>query len=253
MKQKPEVSLPFLQSLGGIASEDIEGITAILSHDLKSPISIIISTLEVLIALNEETGDDDEGTIRLLKGALSAAHRQMFLISDILDLIKLKTDSYEFDYQIVHVSEAVENCLEANAEMLAAKKLRVEHDLSREPDLTARIDLHLLNRMIGALIDGVLKFTTHGDTLRIQVKRSGDNIVIRFIDSGRPITPGFEQRLFEYPPRWEDRQAGTRTSVALGLPFAYAAACAQGGDMTAKSDPTTNLTTFTISLPRVHA
>ena len=49
--------------------------------------------------------------------------------------------------------------------------------------------------------------------------------------------------------QWEARQAGTRTSVSMGLPFVHAVALALGGDFTAKSDQATGLTTFTFTLP----
>jgi len=227
-------------------ADDVLGTTAILSHDLKSPISIIISTLEVLVAI---AGPDDDGNLRLLRGALSAAYRQISLITDMLDLMRLELGAYELERHPCDVAELVRDFINAEVHKLAVNKdFRLEMRLPDEP-LLAEVDATLVWRMFYAMVDNINKFTVQNDLLRVEGGYDGASVVLKFVDNGRPIAPGFERRIIERAPQWKDREAGTRTSVAMGLPFIYAAAKAQGGSLTAASDPQTGLTTFTLTLP----
>lgn len=229
------------------SSDDVLGTTAILSHDLKSPISIIISTLEVLVSLH--SGDDD-GNLRLLRGALSAAYRQMNLIADMLDLMRLEMGAYELECHPCNLTEMVKDYMDTDAQKLTANKsLRYEMNLSDVP-LVAKLDANLTWRMLNALVDNINKFTVENDLVRLETSISGEHVILSFTDSGRPIAAGFERRIVERAPQWQDREAGTRTSVAMGLPFVYAAAKAQGGSLSAHTDTQTHLTTFMLTFPR---
>lgn len=226
-------------------TEDVLGTTAILSHDLKSPISIIISTLEVLVALH--SGDDS--SLRLLRGALSAAYRQINLIADMLDLIRLEMGAYELECHPCNLVELVRDFMDTDAPKLTASKILLyEMKLSDTP-VVACLDANLAWRMLNALMDNINKFTVENDLVRVEVKTSGEDVILSFADSGRPITAGFEHRIVERPPLWQEREAGTRTSVAMGLPFVFAAAKAQGGRFSAHTDPATRLTLFTLIFP----
>jgi two-component system, sensor histidine kinase len=227
---------------------DVMGTAALLGHDLKSPISMIISTLEVLVSMYE--GDENmAGTIRLLRGALSAAYRQLNMIGDWLDLARLETDAYEMELQEVDLAPLLHEVLDGETYALTIKKLRLVMNVPKDKPLMAKIDLDLMRRAIMALVDNSIKFTTRDDVLQISANKDGDEIVMKFSDNGRPIFPGFERQIMERAPQWEGRQAGTRTSVSMGLPFVYAVALAHDGDFTAKSDPTSGITTFTFKLP----
>lgn len=232
----------------GSTTNDFAGTTAILSHDLKSPISIIISTLEVLISIYE-SDPSMASSLRLVRGALSAAYRQMNMVSDFLDLIRLEMDIYELDCHPADLAELVREALQIEASVLSSKRLRVEVELPTDTPLIASVDHGLFGRMCSALLDNVVKFTVHDDLLRVSGHRDGDMIVLSFADTGRPIYPGYERQILERAPHWQSRQAGTRTSVAMGLPFVYRAAKAQDGDLQASSDSVTGLTTFTLRLP----
>ncbi|MBC6935185.1 MAG: sensor histidine kinase [Chloroflexi bacterium] len=234
----------------GSRLDDVLDTTAMLVHDLKSPIGIVISTLEVLISMHMQEGSSD-GVMRLLRGALSAAYRQMHLVLDMLDLIRLDVHAYELDCHPCNLPELVKDFLasEGNA-IITAKKLQHEVLVAEAP-LVACVDATLIWRMLNALIDNVVKFTVQGDLLRISIQPEDDRVALTFTDNGRSIFPGYERRIVERAPRSKDREAGTRTSVAMGLPFVYAAARAQGGEMTAASDPKTGMTTFKLTFPAV--
>jgi signal transduction histidine kinase len=229
----------------GLSEDGIMGTIGLLGHDLKSPISIIISTLEVLVSLSDDN-PAMESTIKFVRGALSAAYRQLNMISDMLDLARLELHSMELNRQPIDMVVLLREILETEKYNLTTKKLRLEVDLPET--LLVNADGELLRRVFSALVDNTLKFTVKDDVLRVTARQENDQVLVTFSDNGRAVSPGFEQRVMERSPQWEWRQDGTRTSVAMGLPFAYAVLRAHSGSITVKSDPETKFTTFTLRL-----
>jgi signal transduction histidine kinase len=229
----------------GLNEEGIMGTIGLLGHDLKSPISIIISTLEVLVSLSDDN-PAMESTIKFVRGALSAAYRQLNMISDMLDLARLELNSLELNRQPIDMVVLLREILETEKYNLTTKKLKLEVDLPET--LLVNADGELLRRVFSALIDNTVKFTVKDDVLRVAARQENNHVLVTFSDNGRAVTPGFEQRVMERSPQWEWRQDGTRTSVAMGLPFAYAVLRAHGGGIAVKSDPATKFTTFTLTL-----
>jgi K+-sensing histidine kinase KdpD len=235
-------------NLLGNGVKDITGTTWLLGHDLKSPTAIIISTLEMVIALHE----DDENmahTVRLLKGALVAARREYNMVCDLLDLARFELGQYQLERETADVGTLLLQSLEDDAYSIEIKKIRVETDIPNDEGLISSVDIELIGRVFSALIDNTIKFTVRDDLLKISAKRVGKIIEILFTDTGRPIFPEFEQSLIERAPQWENRQAGSRSSVGMGIPFTNAVIKAHGGTFSAKSDTATGFTNFRITLP----
>lgn len=235
-------------SLLGSNMDDITGTTWLLGHDLKSPIAVVIGTLEMLIGLHE---DDDQmaDTVRLLRGALVAAKREYNMVCDMLDLARFELNQYELDRQPANVGGVLRESLDEEAYSLEIKKLTVEVHIDEQAQLTALIDVDLFRRVFSALVDNVIKFTIREDKLTVSAKRVGDNIKVSFMDNGRSIFPEYEHQLIQRAPQWTNRQAGSRSSVGMGIPFVNAVLKAHGGDFCAKSDRETGLTEFMLLLP----
>ncbi|MEO8606425.1 MAG: HAMP domain-containing sensor histidine kinase [Chloroflexota bacterium] len=231
----------------GSTVEDIVGTAWLLGHDLKSPVALIISAMEVIIA----TTEDDEhmaSIMPLLRGALAAANRQHNMVGDMLDLARLETANYELERSQTDVAAIIRDTIATEDYAISTKKLKLELEIPDSP-LMANVDAYLVGRVVNALVDNAVKFTVRDDVLNVRVQRVADNIEISFTDNGRAIFPDFEQQIVERAPQWDKRQAGSRTSVGMGLPFSNAVARAHGGSFTAKTDPTTKKTSFTITLP----
>ena len=239
---------PATGNLLGTGVKDITGTTWLLGHDLKSPTAIIISTLEMVIALHEDD-EDMAHTVRLLKGALVAARREYNMVCDLLDLARFELGQYQLDRETTDVGALLLQSIEEDSYSIEIKKIRVETNIASDEDMIAAVDIELIGRVFSALIDNTIKFTVRDDLLKIGAKRVDKMIEILFTDTGRPIFPEFEQSLIERAPQWENRQAGSRSSVGMGIPFANAVIKAHGGTFSAKSDTATGFTDFRITLP----
>jgi K+-sensing histidine kinase KdpD len=187
-------------------------------------------------------------TVHLLKGALIAARREYNMVCDLLDLARFELNQYELTREATDVGALLRQTLEEDSYSIEIKKIRMETEI---PDdiLMANIDVELIDRVFSAIIDNTIKFTVRDDLLKIKARRIDKIIEITFTDTGRPIFPEFEQSMIERAPQWENRQAGSRSSVGMGIPFTNAVIKAHGGTFSAKSDTATGFTVFRITLP----
>jgi signal transduction histidine kinase len=240
---------PVTGYLLGSTVNDIVGSAWLLGHDLKSPVSLIISAMEVIIDLYEKEGEDSLTTaIPMLRGALAAANRQHNMVSDMLDLARLETKTFELELARADIVEILREALKLEDYQITTKRLKLVLDLPDTP-LWAKVNAEIIRRVFQAIIDNTIKFTVRDDTLEIRAEQVGDSVQVVFSDTGRQIFPEFEPYITQRASQWDERIAGSRTSVGMGLPFAYQVALAHNGTFTVKSDKTTGKTTFTLTLP----
>lgn len=249
--QAPRTADGNLLSSGAIfgdTPEDVLGSVALLAHDLKSPITVVISSLQTLLSLFEED-DLPELSTKLLKGALYSAYRQMYLVGDMIDLARLELDNYELQMVQFDLVPFIRECVEGEQYGINTKGLVVHLELPDTP-IWIEADSDLIRRVVNALIDNTLKFTVRGDHLwiRAEMHVADEQVELQFRDTGRAIRPGFEESIMNRAPQWAARQTGTRTSVAVGLPFVKQVVKAHGGTFTAGTNPDDNITTFTVRL-----
>jgi len=135
-------------NLLGNGEKDITGTTWLLGHDLKSPTAIIISTLEMVIALHEDD-EDMAHTIRLLKGALVAARREYNMVCDLLDLARFELNQYELHREPADLGALLRQSLEDDAYSIEIKKIQIETDISSDQDFVTDVDIELIKRIPG--------------------------------------------------------------------------------------------------------
>jgi K+-sensing histidine kinase KdpD len=237
---------PITGTLLGQSIDDIEGTVWLLGHDLRSPNATVISTLEMLLALHQDDPDLKD-SVRLMRGALVAARREYNMVCDLLDLARFELNDYQVKRIPTDLSALLKRCLDEEEYALSIKQLNISLKLTDK--LMVDIEPELFERVFSAMIDNVIKFTVKADQLKIESKRTRSDVVMTFSDNGRKIFPDFEEAIMRRAPQWDKRQAGSRSSVGVGIPFVYHVLKAHDGTFTAKSDPQSGWTTFTLRLP----
>ncbi len=229
----------------------VVGVADLLAHDLQSPLSIIIGALELLIHADELA--DPDAVSRLMERALEAAHRQMQMIDELIDLARLEVGALEWNAEAVSLVQVVEDALDQAANAITERMLEV---VDRVPDNLPLVnaDAALLRRVLLSLIDNTLKFSLPNTTLTIEATGPGgagrrEVCTLTLTDRGRAVSPRYASVIFEQAIQWRARLDNSRTSVALGFPFCRAAVRLMGGDISVRSSDDAARTTFTITLP----
>jgi signal transduction histidine kinase len=237
-----------LQALNDLPPTDADGIIRILEHDLKSPSNDIVSGMGLLTEAPEvcitPAGE------KILHSALAAAHRQLRLINELLYIARLENGTLTPVVEAVDVADLLREVIDEIGAVLMRKGLQVD-DLvpAGLPPIAAAPEL--LRGVFHSLLENSMKFCVRDSKVIIDAQADEGCVTLTFTDNGRPVTDEYTDSIFDIRVQWRARQAGSRTSVALGLPFCRAALRAMQGDIHVRSTggERNPRTTFTVMLP----
>ena len=193
-----EVYLNTLDSQKLVIIHDITGrikyelfkaeLTGNISHELKTPISMIMNYAETLIS-NDSL--DTKTRKKFLQTIYSSSNRLNELINDIVELHKLESvgDDFEVDESVnlVQMKEDLETLYSAT------KGISVNFQVD---DLNVNIFNEHLYSIITNLVDNAVKYSD-GDKIDVFLKKSGDYLVVTVDDEGPRIPEADRDRIFE--------------------------------------------------------
>jgi K+-sensing histidine kinase KdpD len=218
--------------------------TAVLrsvSHDLRSPITAIMTTSEVLgssgAALSGAERDELLDSIRLQVRRLDR------LVSNLLDLSRLEAGAASPVPELWTIDGLVARALE----VLETDSERVNVVIPDDsPPIS--VDPTQLEHVLVNVLENALKFSAPTDVVEISAQEAGDEVVVRVIDHGPGIPPAEQTRIFDAFNRGSgaDGQRGS----GLGLAIARGFAQVNGGRVWVESQPGRG-STFVLSFPAV--
>jgi signal transduction histidine kinase len=203
------------------ASRAREDMLAVVAHDLRNPLNLLMMTTQLLA----EANPTEERRDQLLAVMQRAARRMNRLIEDLLDVVRQEAGHMTLDVQEVSVASLVEQTAEM-VQATAAEKgvsLRVNEC---PPDLTVNADAERIMQVLSNLVGNALKFVPRGGSVAIKCESTGNDGVFSVTDSGPGIAREDVDRLFE--KFWQRRRTDKR-GVGLGLAIAKGIVEAHGG------------------------
>lgn len=202
-----------------------DDLSAFLVHDLKNPLTAILTTCELLAegGLEDDHVREDVDTIR---GAADRLHR---MVMNLLDLQVAEDGRLELDRNVASVADMLEEVLVVSAPRVRQRRQSVE--IGAPAGLTVWADRSLLSRMLLNLVDNCVKYGPEGGTIWIEARAAeSGNTVIEVRDEGPGVPPELRELIFEKYAQVE-RDEGRRASDSrgLGLRFCKVAVEAHGG------------------------
>ena len=208
------------------ASRAREEVLAIVAHDLRNPLNLVMMTTQLFIDL-EPSGDRRKDLLGVID---RSAHRMNRLIEDLLEVVRIEGGRLAFDVRAV-TAETILVQTEELFQFAAAQKgvsLIVE---KVSPELTVSADAERVLQAMGNLVGNALKFVERGGTIRLGCAAEGAQLRFAVADSGPGMAPSQLERLFE--KFWQARR--DRRGVGLGLTIARGIVEAHGGRIWADS------------------
>ncbi|MGE5761179.1 MAG: ATP-binding protein [Gemmatimonadota bacterium] len=200
-------------------------VLASLSHDLRTP----LTTIKALAQDAALRGDANAAIIE------DAADHLSRLVSDLLDLSRLKGGAFPVTPELNTAEDVVGAALRQVAGLLNGRKLNPLVDTSR-PALLGRFDFVQTLRILTNLLENALRYAPSGSTVDLTVSRDGDMLAFAVADRGPGISLADRERVFE--PFYRDASAQPDTGRAgLGLSIARRLAELQGGTLTFEARP----------------
>jgi len=202
-----------------------ENLVAMIVHDLRNPVGIILTALELLRTEMSPYLEPEHRDI--IESAMGAAQQLMNLTTNMLEVQKLEEGKMPLQLEPLSLSEAVKRSLAQLRFRLTEKELEVRVELPELPPALG--DREVIQRVIGNLLDNAIKFTpVHGQILITGGVENG-HVRLSVADNGKGIPEEYWEKVFEKFGQVEERQAGRRSGIGLGLTFCKLAVQAHGG------------------------
>lgn len=209
------------------------------SHELKTPLTVILSNAEMLSAAQLE-----DRSARWADNIHSEAGQMKTLVEEMLTLARSDNMSRTAILTEQDLSALVTDCA------LSFEPVAFEHgkELQWEcaPETIILGDGDQLRRLVGVLLDNAVKYGAPDAPIRVLLSRDDKRARLEVSNQGPVIPPEQLRRLFERFYRADDSR-GEKSGFGLGLPIAAAIASEHKGTIRAESDQRS--TRFIVSIP----
>jgi len=210
------------------------------SHELRTPVSVIQSTADVILARERDRSEYRDALVTV--GA--EARRLGRLVDDMLVLARADAGGYPLRREHVYLNEIAADC--ARTVDVLARARGVTVNASAAVDVPFCGDESLLRRMILNLLQNAVAYTREGSAVAVEVSPNGRHAYVRVTDQGEGIPEADRARVFD---RFVQLDAARRGAGAgLGLPIARWIAEAHGGTLDLEESGSAG-STFRIVLP----
>ncbi len=164
------------------AQESAAGLMAIVSHEVRSPLSSIKAYAETLAGNLDNPRAPRERFLQIID---EECDRLAALVTDVHDLSRIEGGECTLRLSAAGLTELGREALErARVEV---ERRGVEVVLHAEPEMRVEVDQELMRRVIGNLIANAAQFSPEGGTVRVELGVRGDEWVCRVSDQGPPL------------------------------------------------------------------
>lgn len=221
-----------------------EWFLAMLAHELRSPLSVILGYAQ-LLRRADLSAKDSAAALGFIE---QSAHVQQRLVEDLLDVSRIVAGTLTVDVTRVEtLTPQLQSSVDALRLSAADKNVQLQCrlDPAAGPVL---VDRDRLQQVLGNLLGNALKFTPSGGRISVTCEKLADTIELSVRDTGRGIASEALPHIFEQ--YWMgDRGAGRRGGLGLGLAIAKSIVSLHGGTLTAASAGEGCGAVFTVRLP----
>lgn len=214
-----------------------------LSHDLRTPITMLKVAAEGLVA--KLRGGRHAGALETAESLLEGSSRMERLVANLLEMARLQTGAIQLSRCWIPAEELFGTALAEQGERLRGYRVKTEVD---EDCPLVYGDEVLLVRVLSNLLDNAVKYCPAGSSILLSARRRGDLLALTVADNGPGLPDGDPQRLFD--PFRRGRKEASVAGVGLGLAICRTIARAHDAQIYATSSSMGGAA-FTLMLPMV--
>jgi signal transduction histidine kinase len=225
------------------AARTRDEVLAIVSHDLRNPLNLILTCGVLLQQTADPTDARDRERIAMIQRAAEHMHR---LIQDLLDTATVHAGGLSVAAAPVPAAPLIREACALSEHAAAMKSITLGYEI--DPDLPPVIaDSDRILQVFGNLIGNALKFTSHGGTVTLKAEPTGEVVRFAIVDNGSGIEGADLPYIFDR--FWQAANKGVGgAGLGLGLAIARSIIVAHGGEIGVESQPGQG-STFYFTLP----
>jgi len=224
---------------------DKDRFISILGHDLKSPLTSLLSLVELLVEniQNYKTAEVEP----ILAEIKQSTQITYDLLEDILTWAKAQSGKISFKPQILLFSDICENIIEILGPNANAKSININLPLTDPQIIVA--DIEMLRTIMRNLLSNAIKFTSKGGEINIQAEDDSAMVRISVSDTGVGIAPDNLAKLFNISEFHSTKGTEKEKGTGLGLLLCKEFVENHGGNIWAESEEGKG-STFIFTLPK---
>ena len=212
------------------------------SHELKTPLTVILSNAELL-----ESAALEARPARWADNIRSEAGRMKKLVEEMLTLARADNAVRTAVMAGVSLSDAAADCALAFEPVAFEAGKSLDYQIAEH--VTVVGDPDRLKQVISVLLDNAIKYSPPGGAVTLTLQKTDRQARLTVANPGEPIPPDQLGRLFERFYR-ADASRGEQSGFGLGLPIAAAIAAEHKGSLKAESDMVSTRFLFTMPLKK---
>lgn len=212
-----------------------------VSHELKTPMSAIIGSVEILKRDGMESPEIFNEFMDIL---LKESYRMQNIINDILELSRLDQTKVSLDYQELDVKAVVKESMDLFEPLAKEKHLSlIYHNQIKEPLI---LDYSTIKMILSNFISNAIKYSNEG-IITIKTKKADDTFILSVQDEGIGIPKNKLNYIYDRFYQ-VDKSRSSKISTGLGLSIVKKIVELNQGTIDVESSAGIG-STFTVKLP----
>ncbi len=221
-----------------------------ISHELKTPVNLIFSSLQMINLYNKNEVGYFEKRSNYVTIIKNNSYRLLKLINNLLDLAKTDSGFSKLHLENKNIISFVENVTLSVATYVESKGISLVFDTEIE-EKTMAFDCDKIERIILNLLSNSVKFTNNGGEIYVNIKDKKEYIVISVKDTGIGIPKDMQKVIFEKFGQVDKTLSRNKEGTGLGLCLVKSFVELHGGNIKVKSSLGKG-SEFIINLPVKH-
>jgi PAS domain S-box-containing protein len=217
---------------------------AMLAHELRNPLSPIVTATEVL---RLRSGGD-----AMIERQRDIIHRQVGqmrrLLDDLLDVSRITRGKVRITREPLELADVLKQALETSRPQIEAGRHTFDVSLPGEP-MPVYGDAARLAQVFTNLLNNAAKFTDPGGDIRLEARRDVDQVRVSVRDNGVGMSPELVAGAFELFRQGADAFERSTSGLGIGLTLVRRLVEAHGGTVTASSAGLGAGSEFVVRLP----
>ena len=180
------------------------------SHELKTPIAVIMANSE---ALEKEPNEK-----KWLNNIKSESERMNELITNLLDLAKLENGKNKEIYNVEDLSKIAEMSVLTFESLMFENKIKFEYNIQK--DLKLKCNSVQIKQLIAILLDNAIKHSEENGEINVFLGKQKNDIVLSVSNKGKEIPKEIRDKIFERFYRADESRNRESNRYGLGLAIA---------------------------------
>jgi two-component system phosphate regulon sensor histidine kinase PhoR len=203
-----------------------------LSHELRTPVSVIKANSETLLDGALENKKDAK---IFSKAILHNADRLSEMVTSLIDLSRIEYGELKFVIEKIVLNQIVESVVLAFKNKAKRKNIQVVFE--RQSDVTINSDAKAIERVLNNLLDNAFKYSPENSIIQISLRKQGEAIRLAVIDQGEGVAEEDQDLVFKRFFRTASARANTQQGSGLGLAIVKNLVYNLQGDVGVESRP----------------